>query len=329
MTPMGSNFGSGPGWPDFSGFITQCFGGPTYIGDSVYTWFAMASNIVIGQNPPYSVTDFYAYFPKYAGPAIVTPGTLDGVSNVVTQVNTNAGALAIGQYIAHAVSANPAIPGGTTIASVNTPAKTLAEVQNGSPNISVADTTGLYPCMAIAGDGIPRGTYVVSITGTGVTMSAAATADGVDVPVAFLPVAPAGILTLSNPSVLPGTFPLTIYTGPSVIPPVLLNSLIALASSSLVQARWCELWPLAMAWYVDHYATLMMQSGGDLGSTCGAAAAASLKQGILVAASAGGVSESLQPVPGLEQFGAWNMTSSGVLLATQAKSIGAGLSLVY
>lgn len=328
MTPMGSNYGSGPGWPDFSGFITQCFGGPTYLGSSVYAWFAAASNIVIGQNPPYSVTDFYAYFPKYAGPAVTTPGTLDGVTNIATQVNTNVGGIAIGQYIAHS-AVTPAIPTGTTITAVNPKSTTTAETQQGSPNISVTDATGLLPCMVVAGVGIAPGTTVVSVSGNAVALSAPATADGTDVPLIFLPLAPGGVLNLSNPSLLPGTFPLTIYVGPPVIPPVLLNSLIALASSALVQARWLDSWPLGMAWYIDHYATLMMQSGGELGSTCGAAAAASLKQGILVGASAGGVSESLQPVPGLENFGAWNMTSSGVLLATQAKAIGAGLSLVY
>jgi hypothetical protein len=96
-----------------------------------------------------------------------------------------------------------------------------------------------------------------------------------------------------------------------------------------VQARWLDTWAYGVALYCAHFATLYLRSEGNCSSTCGQAAAAGLKQGITVGVSAGGVSQTLQPTPGLDDWSAWNMTVYGTQLATFAKSVGAGSLWVY
>jgi hypothetical protein len=246
-------------WPDYNGFISQCWGSPSFEGDPGWCALGAASNVVVGTNPPYSITDFYGFFPKYAGKIVTVTGTFSSGSATVTGINT--AGLAAGQYAA-ILGTSPAIPSGTTISQITT-----------------LNTNGS--------------------------------------------------LTLSQPANAAGAFPLTVYVGPPIVPAQVLNAYIALASASLVQARWCDTWWIAISWFCDHYLTLYARSNGNCSSGCGQSAAAGLKQGITVAVSAGGVSQSLQPVPGLEDWSAWNQSQSGVLLATIAKSMGAGCLWLY
>jgi hypothetical protein len=78
-----------------------------------------ASNILVGTNPPYSATDFYRWFPNFAGTPATVTGTLDGATGVVTGVSdfTN---LATGQLVA-----GNGIQGGTVIQSMDQTGGTL------------------------------------------------------------------------------------------------------------------------------------------------------------------------------------------------------------
>ena len=115
---------------------------------------------------------------------------------------------------------------------------------------------------------------------------------------------------------------------PPPVPNVVLQAYITLASASLVQARWLEQWPIAMALFVAHFATLYAKSDGNPLSTVGQIAAQGISTGIQVGKSVGDVSVNYQPVTGLEDWGSWNLTSYGQQLATMAKIVGAGPMLL-
>lgn len=112
----------------------------------------------------------------------------------------------------------------------------------------------------------------------------------------------------------------TTYTG--VVPQVVLQMYVSLASASLMQARWLDMWPMVMTLFIAHYCTLYLRSEGNPGTTAGQIAASGLEKGIKVAQSAGDVSESRQLVQGIEDFGSFNQTTYGVQFATLAKTIG-------
>ena len=84
-----------------------------------------------------------------------------------------------------------------------------------------------------------------------------------------------------------------------------------------------------MADFTNHFLTLWLQSEGNPNSTPGQAAASGLAQGIKVSKSAGAVSVGLQPIQGLEDWGAWNLTAAGVRFATAARIIGMGAILAW
>jgi hypothetical protein len=224
-------------------YLEQAWGWPDEVSG---IGFSGASNIVVGTNPPYSVSDFLNVYPKFGG----------------------------------------------------TPTITTATLTTGSPNVTVALATGLAAGQLVAAAGIPGGTTILSVAGSVLTLSANATASA------------------TNQNV-------TVFTAPFVSLYVL-NMYITLASASLVQARWLERWPLGMALFIAHYASLFMQSDGGVYSTAGQAAIAGLQQGITTSKAVGPVSESMQPLGGLEDWGEWNLTTYGIQLASQAKVVGGG-----
>src|ERR1035438_8809384 len=242
------------GWPDFNGFISQCWGSPSFEGDPGWCALGAASNVVFGTNPPYSITDFYGFFPKYAGKIVTVPGAFTAGSATVTNIDTTG--LAAGQYAA-ILGTSPAIPSGTTISQI----------------------------------------LVLNAQGE---------------------------LTLSQPASVSGTFPLTIYVGPPIVPAQVINAYLNLASASLVQARWCDTWAMGIAYFVAHFATLYLRSEGNFSNPCGQAATAGLTSGIIISASAGGVSKGLKTVPGIDDWGQWGMTAYGSILVGWARSLGAG-----
>ena len=238
--------------PDIGALLAEAWGwGPE---PPTLGWLAGFSNLVIGTNPPYTVTDFLQFYPGFGGNPIS-----------VTATATNGSAV-------------------------------LA---------SVAQYSLLGAGQLISGPGVALGTIIVSIGGS-------------------LP----DNVTISNPASIGGTLALKAYTAPFVPLPVL-SAYTALASASLVQMRWQGTWSFAMALYIAHFATLYLRSDGDPASTPGMKAAAGLSAGITVSKSAGGVSQSLQVPGGLEDWGAWNTTGYGQQLATFARIMGSGPSMLF
>ncbi len=234
--------------PDWTQWLNSVWGPETDdpADSDLSAIISAASNVVVGTNPPYTIQDFFAFYPKWGGTPLNLPGT-------------------------------------TTT--------------SGSANVTVASSSGLAVGNPVMGSGIPDGTFVQAIAGTTVTLTNAATASG--------------------------TITLTAWNAPA-IPIFVLTTYIALATASLVQARWLDTWTFAMALFVAHFASLYAKSDGTPNSTIGQIAAQGLSNGVQVAKGVGDVSVSYQPVEGIESWGAFNLTSYGQQLATMAKVIGAG-----
>lgn len=232
--------------PDYNMLTTQFWGS----GHETAVGLLSGSNIVLGSNPPWTTTDFFAFYPKFGGKTTEITGTLTAGSPVVDGVSS----LAAGQLI--------------------------------------------------TGPGIPSGTVIISVDGDNQQA------------------------TLSQPAAASGDVSLTVYVAP-LVPLAVVNAYIALASASLVQARWRDTWALAMGWFVAHFVTLWMRSDGDAYSTPGQVAASGISRGITVSKSAGGVSQGIQALDDLAGWAQWRQTTYGEQFASFARIIGAGPMLVY
>lgn len=259
---MGSS-GNGIG-PNYDLFLQESWGPGS--GITGCPWLLTgASNVVVGTNPPYSISDFFAVYPQFGGTPQLISGVITQGSATITGISSTAGILP-GQPVC------PVIP-----------------LLNGQ----------------LAAGSFPYGTTVLSVDDQNtVTLSLEATNNG-------------------------DSF--AVYTS-SFVPILVLNLYIALATSSVIQARWREIWPLGMANYIAHFATLFLRSSGDTFSSPGQVAAAGLARGIQVSKSAGGVSLGIQPSTsggGLADWGQWTETSFGVQFATFARTIGCGPMWIY
>lgn len=181
-----------------------------------------------------------------------------------------------------------------------------------SPVLSGATQTGGATAVfaigqLITGAGIPGGSVILSI-------------DSANPP----------NLTLTNPATTIGAVSAVLYGNP-LISIKLLTMYVALASSVLQQGLWLEYWPMGMALFVAHYATLWAQSNQNPATTLGQLAAAGAVLGFQASRSVGPVSYSQQPLmaSGWDDWGALNLTAAGQRLITIASSLGVGWSWVY
>lgn len=257
-----------------------------YINGILYNWWGgacgsdivsaivtNASNIVTGGNPVYYPTDFFGFYPKFAGPTTTPNGTLTNGSPTVTTLSAMDG-IVLGLYVAA-----PGIPDGTTIIGMDAVAKTITLSQN-------------------------------------------ATANGIQ--------------------------QLTIYAN-SLVPILVLSTYIALAQSCLSFNRYGSQWLFCMHLFIAHYVTLYLRTEAEMTQTMGnfgeggfgeggfgggtnlaQVAASGLARGVMVAKSVGDVSVQNDLIlDGWEDWGAWNETSYGKQLITQAKLIGFGPMYIW
>lgn len=239
--------------PNWNGWLASIWG-PSWEDDAGVIP-ADASNVVLGTNPPYTVQDFLAIYPKYGGtPLSITGVTAASGSATATLPSTGVSGIAIG---------NP-----------------------------IADSGGLYP----------DGTVVKAIG--------------------------SGTLTMSNPATADGTTNLTIWNAP-LVPFAVLVAYIALASGCLIQARWQEIWLVAMSLFIAHYVTLFLTSDGSGATTASQAATQGISSGIRISKSVGDVSVGYQAIQGIDEWGAYNLTIYGQQLATLAKGVGNGPLFLY
>jgi hypothetical protein len=78
------------GFPDISGFYDMVYGGAGVdFGGLTLLYFGGASGMVFSGNPPYTVTDFFNFYSKFAGPASIINGNLTQGSNIITNIASN------------------------------------------------------------------------------------------------------------------------------------------------------------------------------------------------------------------------------------------------
>jgi len=95
--------------PDFDALLNMIWGWPDEYDSAI---LANASNVIIGTNPPYDISDFLTWYPNFAGPPITTHGDVDGVTDIITGV-----ASIIGIVQGNPIAAN-GVPKGSMVVSV-------------------------------------------------------------------------------------------------------------------------------------------------------------------------------------------------------------------
>jgi hypothetical protein len=88
--------------PNYNLLLASAWGGwPDYFGPSIIG----SSGIVLGTNPPYSLADFFAFYPKFGGPPVTVPAHLVAGSPIILlpdgspPINTYDPPLNLGQLI--------------------------------------------------------------------------------------------------------------------------------------------------------------------------------------------------------------------------------------
>lgn len=78
------------GFPDISGFYAMLYGtAGVDFGGLTLMYFGGASGMVFSGNPPFTVTDFFGFYQKFAGPPTTITGSLTQGSPVVNGVDVD------------------------------------------------------------------------------------------------------------------------------------------------------------------------------------------------------------------------------------------------
>jgi antitoxin component of RelBE/YafQ-DinJ toxin-antitoxin module len=306
-------------WQNLNQFLQECWGWSNESSAGL-ALIASASNVLVGNNPPYSISDFLTFHPQFAGCSTRVTGTIDGATGVVSSLSSVAG-LATGQLVT-----GPGIQVGSLIQSLTPgPVLVTATTVLNNANITVSSIIGIVVGKPISGAGIPANTTVLAAIGNTVTMSNEANANGSNVP---LQIGENPSMTLSLPTTEVGTVGLNVFTTP-MITAVVMKAFIYLASAQIQSERWCELWPFAMGLFIAHNCEMFIKAyAGGPGSSMARVAEAGLALGVKTSKSAGDVSAGMTALPGLEDWGAYQLTIYGQQLATYAKAIGSGNMLL-
>lgn len=283
---------------------------------------ADASNILAGQNPNYYCYTFLQMYPQFGGTSMAINIGVTADTNTFTTVAEN---LTVGSLI---TDQTLNIPDGTTITNIAatsisdtlsvTAASNSAIVNNASRitvGMLITDTTG----------NIPAGTVITAISGTTITMSnnATTTATALSVTISMQ------IVTMSNNAASTANVGVTVY--PTLVPAVLLTTYIALASASIMERRWHQLWQTAIGWFVAHFLTLYLESYAAPGSNAAQVVAAAQSKGITASKSVGPVHVSYDLAAinaDLDTWAAWKLTIYGQQLATFGNMVGKGGMIV-
>lgn len=306
-----------PAFPDLQQFWMTIYGGYGYdCGAAGALFMNLAAGVAQPGNPPYTINDFLAMYPKFVGTPVTTPAVTNG-TNGVSGIASPTG-LANGQLVT-----GPGVQPATVITAVaTTPLDFVGDLTANDAIVrNVSSTTGLVVGQPIAAVGIVVGTTIAAIDPTnhlvGLSKQATATQAASEL------TATATSLTLSQAVTGSGNVTLSIYASP-LVPPFVIQTYINLAYASLMSSRWREAWLVAMGLYIAHFLTLYCQTDGNPQSTAGQVVANGLQAGITVSQAADGVSQGLQPLVALDNWAAWTLTSYGTQLATMARVVGAG-----
>jgi hypothetical protein len=113
----------------------------------------------------------------------------------------------------------------------------------------------------------------------------------------------------------------------SLIPANVWPQFIVMANAAIQEARWFEKWRWAMGLYIAHYSTLYLRGYADGSPNSMAAANSGAVIGTVASATLGDASVTYDTkaiVAATEKWGAWNSTTYGQLLVTEARLVGMG-----
>ena len=323
--------------------------------DCSYDWFIAptnAANIIYGSNPPFQVSDFLAFYPKFGtgiqGLVAVQPSaglsaiTLDASAPTIGyNVNDLLQIVQLGGANGVAVVTSVGPEGQITGIAVQTPGVGYS-VANSVPTTGGTGTGAVVNITAVAslggsGYALNDSVQINQLGGTGGT--ALVTSIGAGGVVTGLQVqnqgngysVAAGLSTTGGTGSGLQVNITQITPFNPIVPLPVLQTFITLANAGLQYARWLEQWKFAMCLFVAHYATLYLQSEGQPTSTAAQVAQSGLQTGVIISKSVGDVSVSKEQIVAahLEQFGSWLLTQPGQLLAQMASSVGAGMMLIY
>lgn len=148
-------------------------------------------------------------------------------------------------------------------------------------------------------------------------------------------------ISASASNILPGTNPsydskdfFSMYpqfrtdaNGDDLIPPIILQMYIDLASACVKQSRYRTAWAMCMGFFVAHFATMWLQGTVSPGSSAGQVLEAGKAQGLATSESVGDVSVSTDYstiAVSLSSWAAWNLTIYGQQFATIGRMVGKG-----
>ena len=122
------------GFPDLTLFYMSIYGGFGYDYCAAGLAFqGLAAGIPQTGNPPYTVNDFLAMYPKFYGPGTDVAGTLSSGSPTITGVSSTTGILA-GQLVT-----GTGIPVGTVVSSTSSTTVTLSQNATATGRFNCAD----------------------------------------------------------------------------------------------------------------------------------------------------------------------------------------------
>lgn len=117
-----------------------------------------------------------------------------------------------------------------------------------------------------------------------------------------------------------------------LVPQILVQKYVNLAHTCIKEARWGDMWNLAMGWFVAHFCTLYLQSAGDPNSGAAAVIQAGRAKGLDTSVSAGGVSASTDYsmiANSIDGWVNWKLTVYGTQIITFGRLAGKGGMYIY
>ena len=320
-------------WPNFNAWLQTAWGAGGEFWASCGQFYG-ATNLVFGQNPPYFLDDFLAIYPKFFGSATAISGaaTTNG-SNVVTVPSVNG--LNYGQFLQ-----GTNLPKGTVITGIGDQQITVSTNATATgTNItlmayeaSTIPTTVIQMYLNLAYASLVEARwkeqwYVAMGWFIAHYCTLYAKSDASDVM--------SVLQTIIHGEVPSGTMPGTVFTLSQEPPGEALQSLTlnglfqspgidyTLDGNTITMTESVTSGSLYATWPVqEQILTSQPMNGAQI-------AAAGLAGGIQTSKAVGDVSVSYQVLVSLEDWGTWNLTSYGQLLATMAKVVGSGPMVIW
>lgn len=322
-------------WPNFNSWLQNTWGsGASY--ETVCSQFYGASNFVFGQNPPYYLDNFKSIYPKFFG----LPTPLSGCGT--TQGDTTITVLSIdGLDYGQFVQAPGILPQGSIIVGLGDGTVTLnnaATVTNANATIQTYQASPIpngviLMYLRLAYESlvwkrwqgewwVAMGLFIAHYC----TLYAQTDASEVysQLQTAIHGEAPTGAVpgTVYTLSAQPPNGSLQTLTKNGVfqtpgIDYTLNGNTVTMTNATVLNDALYATWPIS-------YQTI-----APAAITGSQIAAAGLAGGIQTSKSVGDVSVGYQALVSLENWGAWNLTKYGQILATMAAVVGMGPALIW